>query len=195
MTPRFCLLAAALCFTVPLSARAGGEPRPAVHREGDYFEATIPDGWKKKRSGFGLSQEKKKVYGITLQGRAPAGTAPGDAPNISAQYYAPGNLLDATAEKFIRVHSSPAPEGAKLPPLPKAGSVGGLKAEIFSKVTVSRGGSHQIEAAKVETWEAFAVVPLKSGYYVLRYSAPPAGYADGLAVFEAFIAAFKPLLK
>ena len=187
-----CLWATTFFCTVGSTAGAEGERAPAVYRQGDYFEAVIPPAWGRERSVFGLSPEEKKVFGIRL-----TGPGMGEPVTIAAHYYAPGNLLDATAEKFIRIHSMNAPAGMKWPAVPRAkdGKVGGLNARLFSSVSIGHGGERRLDAPKIETWEGFVVLPLLQGYYVLRFSASPEDYVKWLPVFEDFIAAFKPLLK
>lgn len=198
MTRRHILIYAMFCLMTASSACAGGTPAPGdkkVHREGKFFETVLPEGWTVvPASGLGLSPAEKKVYGVSVSGPSD-GTA--SAPLISAHYYAPDNLMDKTPEKYIRVHSLP--EGAKpaaLPALPRAAGdkVGGRKAKLFVNITHERGADRAIGGG-AEVWEGFAVVPLKKGYYALRYSAPAAKYQQFLPVFEAFIASFKPLMK
>lgn len=195
MTRGNILFYAMFCLMTAGSACAGNTPAPGdrkVHREGKYFEAVLPEGWTAvPPAGYGLSQEEKKVYGIELAG-------PVDGARISAHYFAPGNLVDKTPEKYMRVHSLP--EGVKpaaLPALPRAagGKVGGRQAKIFVNISHERGAERELGGGRAETWEAFAVIPLKKGYYALRYSAPAAKYAEQLPAFEAFLASFRPLLK
>lgn len=190
-------MAMALFSTIRLfsaGAEAGGLPEkaaPAVHRERAYFEVALPENWTQVSRALGLSPDEKKVYGVTLLG--PDG-GDGSGPRISAHYFAPDNLVDKTAEKYIRVHSSKPPaDGAAFPALPKVKGnlVGGRKAEIFANVTRVRGESEEPEII----WESFAVLRADKGYYALRLSAPAARYAEHLPVFEAFLASFKPLLK
>jgi len=194
MTRRHFAIYAMFCLMTASSACAGNTPAPGdrkVHREGKYFEAVLPAGWTAvPAAGYGLSPAEKKVYGVELAG-------PAAGARISAHYYAPDNLMDKTPEKYMRVHSLP--EGAApaaLPALPKAadGKVGGRKARVFVNITHERGADRTLDGA-AEVWEAFAVIPLKKGYYALRYSAPAGQYAGQLPVFEAFLSGFKPLLK
>lgn len=189
---------AMFCLMTVSSACAGNTPAPGnsrVHREGKFFEAVLPEGWTVvPASGLGLSPEEKKVYGVSLAGPSDGSAS---APLISAHYYAPGNLMDKTPEKYIRVHSLP--EGARpaaMPALPKAAGdkVGGRKARLFVNITHERGADRTMGGG-AEVWEGFAVIPLKKGYYALRFSAPAAEYQKFLPVFEAFIASFKPLMK
>lgn len=192
MRARLLFYAIFCCMTAASSYAGGAAPGDGkTHREGSYFEVALPAGWTPvPAAGYGLSPAEKKVYGLELAG-------PAEGALISAHYYAPGNLVDKTPEKYIRVHSLP--EGAKpaaLPALPKAAGdkVGGRKAKLFVNITHARGAERTVGGG-AEVWEAFAVIPLKSGYYALRYSAPAAKYAESLPAFEAFLASFRPLLK
>lgn len=198
MTSRNFLFYAMFCLMTASAACAGNTPAPGdkkVHREGNFFAAVLPEDWTiVPASGLGLSPEEKKVYGVSLSGPSD-GLA--SAPLISAHYYAPDNLMDKTPEKYIRVHSLP--EGAKpaampAPPKVPGDKVGGRKARLFVNITHERGADRTIGGG-AEIWEGFAVIPLKKGYYALRYSAPAAKYTQFLPVFEAFVASFKPLMK
>lgn len=185
----------------PAWALKGNRPAPVdlkIHKEGRYFEVALPEGWSVQPQGMGLSPDEKKVYGLTLS--APYDLADGDGsePRISAHYYAPDNLVDKTPDKYIRIHSSPEPaRGTAFPSLPQApgGKVSGLPVKIFGNITYERGPDRSLDAKRTEIWESFAVIPLKKGYYALRYSAPSGKYARHLPAFEAFIASFKPLLE
>ncbi|MFA6317149.1 MAG: hypothetical protein WC943_06995 [Elusimicrobiota bacterium] len=159
---------------------------------------SLPEGWAQQTRAFGLSDEEKKIFGVTLTAPFDPSASEGSAPRMSAHYYAPDNLMDKTAEKYIRVHTSPVPVGVHVfPALPevKDGQFQGLLTEIFSNMTHERGPERRIDAKGIELWESFVVITPKEGYYALRYSAPKDRYAAGLPAFEAFIASFKPLLR
>jgi hypothetical protein len=194
---RFLIFALMVGSMTPFAGCSGNSGTSRVHKEGSYFEVALPAGWTVQTQGLGLSQEEKKVYGVTLAGPATPAAGQGSAPRISALYYAPDNLMDKTPEKFINVHSSEAPKDGVFPALPKVegGKIGGLPARVFGNVTSERGARRTIDSKGTVVWESFAVVPLKKGYYVLRYTAPADKYNGRLKVFEAFIASFKPLLK
>lgn len=201
MTRRALLFYAIFFFMIP-PAGCAGNSQPSkdrkVHKEGKFFTVVLPEGWSVLPQGMGLSPEEKKVYGLTLT--APFDPSLGEAPEpfISAHYYAPDNLVDNTAEKYINVHSFYGQKkGAAFPALPKAegGKVGGRPAKIFGNINYEHGPGRTLNAKKIEIWESFAVIPLKKGYYALRYSSPAGKYAGNLPVFEAFLASFKPLLK
>ena len=122
------ILAAACFMMIPLANCADTPAAPKPHRVGKYFEVAIPAGWTEVQQYLGLSQDEKKVYGVNLTGPE-AGRA------MAAHYYAPDNLLDKTAAKFIKVHSTPAVKGGPAGPKVKGGKVGGLPARLFGAVT------------------------------------------------------------
>ncbi|NLC71797.1 MAG: hypothetical protein GX751_10620, partial [Desulfuromonadaceae bacterium] len=67
------------------AAVSTGSDKASSHREytssGNYFRCTIPDGWSVHApSGFGLSEDEKKVYGAVFSGPYVEGQA---APEIS----------------------------------------------------------------------------------------------------------------
>lgn len=188
MTPPAAFLAVILCAAAPC-AHGGGDAAPS-HRERDYFEVAIPSGWVVQEQYFGLSPDEKKVYGVTLSGPS-TGTL--IVPRLAAHYYAPGNLLDKTPEKFIRVHSSPA--GKSGAGAVRRGRVGGLPAKLFENVSSAGSSDRSLDSERIEMREGFAVIPLKRGYYVLRYSAAADKYEEGRPAFEAFVSSFRPLLK
>lgn len=188
MTSTGAFIAVILCSMA--SFAQGGGTGAAVHRERDYFEVALPPGWAVQEQYLGLSPDEKKVYGITLIGPS-TGTV--IAAKMAAHYYAPGNLLDKTPEKFIRVHSSPAGKGGAGGV--RRGKVGGLSAKMFENISYAASGGRSLNAESVEMRESFAVVPLKRGYCVLRYSAAADKYEEGRQAFEAFISSFRPLLK
>lgn len=183
----------AMCALACASAKTGDGAR--VHKEGAYFEVALPPGWVPQEQYLGLSQDEKKVYGLTLEGPA-AGTAV--VPRLGAHYYAPDNLMDATPGEFIRAHSyRAAGSSAAVSGAESAGgaTVGGLPAKRFEKISYERGPGSPLKAVKIKVRESFAVIPLKQGYYVLRYSAAADKFEAGLPVFEAFVSSFNPLLK
>jgi hypothetical protein len=196
MKMRWVLLSAILfCFTASPAIPAEDAPKAQRYREPDYFEAETPAGWTKQEQSFGLSQAERGIFGITLSAPGNGGTV---QTVISAHYYAPDNLMDKTPEKFIRIHTTEPPKnGAAFPTLPKveAGALAGLPAKIFGNITAQSSAPRSLNSERLEVWESFVVIPLKRGYYVLRYTAAREAYEQGLAAFEAFIASFKPMKK
>jgi hypothetical protein len=196
MAMRSVLLAAIIiCSAVLSGLRAEEATKAQRYREIDCFEIDIPAGWTKQEQYFGLSQAEKGIFGITLS--APGHGGPVQS-LMSAHYYAPDNLMDKTPEKFIRIHSTEAPQNrAAFPTLPKVegGAIVGLPIKIFGNITAQSSKPRSLNSERIEVWESFVVIPLKSGYYALRYTAAREAYEQNLAAFEAFIASFKPLKK
>lgn len=180
----------------PLTCRALDEQ--AEFREytsqGNYFRCSVPRGWSEYHQSFGLSQEEKKVYGVTLFGPSDGGPVP---PTISLHYYAPGNLLHRTMDKFIRGHSQPV-----LGPPSEGGSHGevrpvaiaGRQAVTFERTNVRYTGGRTLNPDKVVLFERFVVVPDESyrGFYVLSLSVQDRTRSKHAGIFEAVTESFRP---
>ena len=175
-----------------LAADAGKEAG-MTHTETGYFEVRFPAGWQKTEAPFGLSDAEKKVYGAEVSGER---DADGLAPKISVRYYAPGNLLHKTAEKFIRTHSRPALgaalDGQKYSSV-KRGLAGRQYARVFDRKIFDFTPQESLHPKKIAVYEKFHVVPVKDGFFVLRYSAPAARAKAHLRDYAAVVASFKPL--
>ena len=165
------------------------------YTEGTYFTVDLPPGWEKRDSPFGLSAKEKKVFGVEVFGPASSDNI---FTRISVYYYAPGNLLHKTYEKFIKVHSRPALganlDGKKYGPV-KNGTVAERKAMLFERFVFEYIPPESIKPKKVAVYEHFAVVPAKEGFYVLRYYAPKEIAKANLKAFEDTLNSFKPLVK
>lgn len=165
------------------------------YTEGSYFTVTLPAGWEKRDSAFGLSAKEKKVYGVEVFG--PAGEE-GIACAISVHYYAPGNLLHKTMEKYIKRHAQPVFEAnidGKQYGKVKAGEVAGHSAKLFERITYEYFPPEAIKQKKVAVYEHFAVVPAKAGFYVLKYHAPKEIAKANIKAFEDILDSFVPLAK
>lgn len=167
-----------------------GVPLPDGFRQvtvGEYFTCAVPRDWREDSYPLGLSAEEKKVYGMSFYGpRTQDGSI-----MISAHFYAIGNLVD-TFERYIKVHSD-GPIEARI--------VSGISARVFENHTYSmrtkavavnpgvyiRPG---LNAEQVSIRERFVVIPVESGYYALRYSAPAERYQDFIEVFEKMTDSF-----
>ncbi|HCC48302.1 MAG TPA: hypothetical protein DEQ38_09360 [Elusimicrobia bacterium] len=186
------ILAAALCLgAAPASA---GAPAGAAYTEGKYFTITVPGGWTKKDEGFGLSDEEKKVFGADFFGPA----ADGLAVRIGVHYYAPGNLVQPTPEKFIKLHSQPAigvNVDGKVYGKVAAGKAGNYYARVFERKTFEYEPKEALHPKKIHVYEKFHVVPVKNGFYVLRYYAPMDLAKANLKHYQAVLASFKPLAR
>jgi len=99
------IIIAVTAFKPPVSIGLDKVPKFVEYvSSGNYFKCSIPADWSVYDPVFGLSAEEKKVYGVTLSG--PQNGSP-VSPVISIHYYAPGNLLHKTMDRFVRIHSGP----------------------------------------------------------------------------------------
>lgn len=172
-----------------------GEPSgAAVYTEGGYFSVVMPGGWIKKEAEFGLSSGEKKVYGVEFVGPVSGGLTA----KISVHYYAPGNLLHKTPERFVKLHSQPAIGinlDGKVYSKVTDGRVGNFFARIFSRKVFEYMPSNVVDPEKILVYESFAVVPLKNGFFVLRYYAPADIAKANLMAYETILNSFKPLIR
>ncbi len=190
---RFLLAASVLCLGAALSAAAAG-PAASVYTEKGLFTVSFPEGWVRAETGLGLSSEEKKVYGAELAGPESSGIAV----RIGVHYYAPGNLLQPTAKGFIKLHSRPAlgvdPDDGVYGNV-KASKVGNYRAEVFDRTTYVYVPPDAMNPKKVPVYERFAVVPVRRGFYVLRYYAPKETAERYLPAFEAVLSSFRMLKR
>ena len=181
--------AAFLLLVASAQAGAGGAALP--YTEKGYFSISVPVGWTKVEETFGLSKEEKKVFGADFT--APAGRD-GIAPRISVHYYAPGNVVHRSAEKFIEKHAQPAlgfaEEGERYGPV-RDGRVGSRPAKLFERTKVIFVPPRSIDPKAVSMTEKFAVVPAKDGFFVLRLSIPEASAKAGIEVYESVLSSFR----
>jgi hypothetical protein len=161
---------------------------------GDHFTCSIPGAWSEYQPGFGLSQEEKKVYGVTLFGPSEGGPFP---PTISVHYYAPGNLLHRTMAKFIKTHAEPVlgtPSEGESYGEPRSTVIAGRQAKIFERMNIRYTGGRTLNPGKVTLFESFAVIPDESneGFYVLELSVPAGSRSKYTGTFEMVIKSFRP---
>ena len=162
--------------------------------QGNYFTCSIPADWSKYDPGFGLSQDEKKVYGLTLFGPQGDSKVP---PTISVHYYAPGNLLHNTMAKFIRGHAEPLFETpSKDDSSSKVDSIqlAGRQATTFNRKSVRYIGPRSLTPEKVVLFEQFIVIPDNNdqGFYVLKLSVPSAIKTRYTVIFENVVKSFLP---
>jgi hypothetical protein len=180
----------------PLTCRALDEQ--AEFREytsqGNYFRCSVPRDWSEYHQSLGLSQEEKKVYGVTLFGPSDGGPVP---PTISLHYYAPGNLLHRTMDKFIRGHSQPVPgppseDGSHGEVRPVA--IAGRQAVTFERTNVRYTGGRTLNPDKMVLFERFVVIPDENdrGFYVLALSVPEGARSRHIEVFRVITESFQP---
>lgn len=177
------------------AAQGGAKEAAMEYSEKGYFTVSVPPGWSKAESGFGLSQEEKKVFGAEFQGPK---DADGITATITVRYYAPGNLLHKTAEKFISTHSRPvlgaAPGGRKYGPV-KSGLAGKYYAKVFERKTFEFLPPETINPKKIPVYEKYHVVPVKNGFYVLSYYSSMAAAKAGLGDYDTVLNTFKLLVR
>jgi hypothetical protein len=177
------------------AAQGGAKGGPMDYTEKGYFSVAVPAGWTRADQAFGLSQEEKKVYGADFLG---AKDKDGIISKISVRYYAPGNLLHKTPERFINTHAKPvlgaAADGRKYGPVTK-GMAGKYYAKVFERKTFEFIPPEAIKQKKIPVYEKYAVVPVKNGFYVLSYYASMELAKDGARDYDAVVASFKPLAK
>lgn len=176
-----------------------------------YFSCNIPANWGKEEGdpSLGLSQEEKKVYGIILHGPG-SGVVP---TTISIYYYAEGNLVEDSAETYIRGHAQPLfvlKEGDSYSPVTDS-NVAGRKAWVFERQKnefvpyspldgiemppddVRVYERREMMARPVPVREKFVVIPSDSGFFALRYAAPAAEFEQFLPDFEQVTTTFHAL--
>lgn len=162
--------------------------------QGNHFKCMVPSDWSEYNPAFGLSQEEKKVYGLNLFGPKDGNSI---APAISIHYYAPGNLLHKTMEKYIRAHSEPvlgfASEGETYGKVNQA-IIAGREAKVFERTNLRRTGGRSLDPKKVALFEEFAVIPdgKGQGFYVLRLSVPVDAKEKYKRTFQYVLRSFKP---
>jgi hypothetical protein len=162
---------------------------------GNYFRCSIPANWNMYDPVFGLSEEEKRVYGVTLFGPRKNGS-PVD-PVISIHYYAPGNLLHKTMDIFIRRHSGPALgfvlEGKSYGEVRQI-EFAGRKAKTFERTDIRLIGEEAVNMPKVSIFERFIIIPASKdeGFYVLKLSAPAEIIEEYTGIFEETVKSFLP---
>lgn len=173
---------------------------------GDHFSCDIPPDWSRIHgSGFGLTDEEKRTYGIKLE--APSTS---EVPaTISIFYYAEGSLMYKSVDHYLRAFSQSAPaEGArdghdygKITPV----TVSGREAMTFESIgmrSITSGTSVSsqpgvyfrpgLNAERVPIRERFVVLPAPPGFFALRYTAPEKTFQEFLPVFEQVTKRFYP---
>jgi hypothetical protein len=161
---------------------------------GGYFKCVIPEGWSIYHPGFGLSDEDKKIYGLTLFGYEKGGMV---RPTLSIHYYAPGNLMYGAAEKYIRLHAAPVfgvtGEGKWYGEVRKV-TLAGRDARAFERKDVRYVGERALNPVKAFLYEEFRVVPAldNKGFYALKMSAPFDSRGRYAALFDTVVKSFRP---
>lgn len=160
----------------------------------NYFKCSIPSDWSVYAPGFGLSEEEKKVYGVTLFG--PQNGSP-VSPLISMHYYASGNLLHKTMDRFIRIHSEPvfgvASEGQSYGKVRQI-KIAGREAKTFERIDIRFIGHEVINPLRVSVFDKFIIIPDRKdeGFYVLKLSVPVEIKDKYTGIFEESVKSFLP---
>ncbi len=185
-------LFAAVISLAAVPAFASG-PGGQTYTEKKYFSVVIPSGWARHDAALGLSAEEKKVYGAEFLGPASGELSS----SISVHYYAPGNLVQKTYRKFIKLHSKPAlganPDGNVYGEV-KDGKAGNYYAKVFERRIFEYFPKNSMNPKKMDIYESYAVVPAKKGFFVLRYYSPLDIAKANKQAYESVLASFKPLL-
>lgn len=181
-----------LCLAaVPAGAgEAAGQP----YTEAGYFSVVFPSGWVKKDELPGLSAAERKVYGVEFFGPVAGGLAV----RVGVRYYAHGNLVQPSPEKFIALHSKPAIGinlDGKVYGEVKEGRAGNYYAKVFERKVFEYMPGEALHPKKLPVYERFAVVPVKNGFFVLNYYAPMSIAQASQKAYEAVLASFKPLIR
>jgi len=161
---------------------------------GNYFKCSIPADWSVYDPVFGLSAQEKKVYGVTLFG--PQNGSP-VSPVISIHYYAPGNPLHKTMNRFIRIHSGPilglVSEGKSYGEVRQI-EIAGREAKTFERIDIRFIGERAINMPRVSIFEKFIVIPARKdeGFYVLELSVPDETKNKYTRIFEEAVKSFLP---
>lgn len=161
---------------------------------GNYFKCSIPADWSVYDPVFGLSEEEKKVYGITLFGPQNGSRV---SPVISIHYYAPGNLLHKTMDIFVRIHSGPVLgfvlEGKSYGEVRQI-EIAGREAKTFERIDIRFIGERAINPPRVSIFEKFVVIPDRKdgGFYVLELSVPVETKDKYTGIFEESVKSFLP---
>ncbi len=187
----------AILFVPPTAT--GGDNTPdflEYSSSGNYFKCAIPSGWSVYDPVFGLSEEEKKVYGITLFAPQNRGSL---SPEISIYYYAPGNNLHETMKSFIRLHSEPvfglASDGESYGEVRQT-EIAGRKGKIFERIDIRFIGERAIDMPRVSVFEKFIVIPAKAdkGFYLLKLSVPDEIKDEYIEIFEKSVKSFIPAI-
>ncbi len=159
-----------------------------------YFDCIVPQGWGVYKNPE-FSSKKSMLFGLRLVGpRSPSGAFV----RIEADYFAPGNRVHKSPEKYIRVvaqlDGGISLPGEKITP-PEAAEFNGLPATRFTVRTYDFIRVTKTSDKKVAIQEEHLVIPAGKGFYVLEYTAPPVLINEYRPVFEKFKESFTMLAK
>jgi hypothetical protein len=179
------------------SASSGSDEMPKFKEyvsSGSYFKCSIPVNWSVYSPGFGLSEEEKKVYGVILFGPQNGSQV---STLISIHYYAAGNIMHKTMDKFIRIHAEPVfgvtSERQSYGEVQQI-KIAGREAKTFERIDIKFIGERAINMPKVSIYEKFIVIPALNdkGFYVLQLSVPAEIKDKYKGIFEESVKSFSP---
>ena len=187
----FSLAAAACAGSVKAApkARAAAAQYKAYEMDNKYFTCVIPADWSLERDKD--RDEQYKIYEIQLL--APKG---GKAPtSISVVYYAAESEDFDGYQDYMDRNSSNAlgetkSERENYFPVKKT-TLGKRKAFELGSETTEYLHPESKSDESVELKEKMYVLPAKEGFYVLKFSALKAAFAENLPVFEKVARSFK----
>ncbi len=189
----FLVIIAIITFNAAVSIGSDKAPRYREYvSSGNYFKCIIPEGWSVYTpSGFGLSEEEKKVYGVKFSG--PYGESPVE-PEISIHYYAPGNLLEKTMDIFIRGNSGPLVFEGKSYGEVRQIEFAGRKAKTFDTISFRNLSGRVINPVKAPIYKKLITIPAKKGegFYVLQLAVPVEIKDKYTEIFEETSKSFLP---
>lgn len=198
--PALALAALLACMSSPPRASSAGIDPPAASsgirqiREVKQFEVGMPSEWIRYESTMGLSPEEKGVFDVVVFGPE---SVDGIRSEIRVAYYAPGNLICKSTEKYLRLHAEPvfgSPSPGDIYGKVKDERIAGRAAWVFERDKFVYLPPRSLAAKKIPVYESYVVISAKEGFFVLHCSAGLDKKAMVLAQFEAVLASFKPLV-
>lgn len=180
-------------FFCTMSASAAGGGGSAYTSEGGYFTLTVPPGWTQLPPG-GQPASSKKIYGVDLLAAA-EGSAP--APSITVKFFAKGNTLFKTPDRYLQLNSRPIgdPQAGEEYSEVTGDRVAGKQAQRFERKYLELNKPRTVPAKTTIMFERHLVVPAGGGFYLLMFSVPFNSAKALLPQFEAVVKSFRPKYK
>lgn len=193
------LAALLACMSSPTHASSTGKEFQATPglrqiREVKQFEVDMPSDWRRYESAMGLSPEEKGVFDVVVFGPE---SVEGIRSEIRVAYYAPGNLICKTAEKYLRLHAQPvfgSPSPEEIYGKVKEERIAGRTAWVFERDKFEYLPPETLAPKKIPVHESYVVISAREGFFVLQCSAGMDKKTMVLSLFETVLASFKPLV-